>query len=214
VTSLSASNTKSVRPSTIQLHFRMTNRDIERESRDRAEFPRNLGIAADGTKCKVLVVDDERVITDTLAIILNQYGFDVSVAYEGLGAIECAQRVSPELVIMGVIMPNMNGVDAGIRIRQSLPDCRILLFSGSGHTHLLVEDARARGYEFEWVAKAVHPNAVLHWLSVKGVHDVRSCSWCKECRSMSKAYPHSRDYDTSECACTWCVGLRTSSSAQ
>jgi CheY-like chemotaxis protein len=95
------------------------------------EFPHNLGIAADGHKRKVLVVDDEHSITDILAIIFNQYGFDASVAYDGEDAVESAQRISPEFVIMGVIMPRMNGIEAAISIRNCLPSCKILLYSAS-----------------------------------------------------------------------------------
>jgi CheY-like chemotaxis protein len=170
------------------------------------EFPRNLGIAVDGHKRKVLVVYSERVVTDTLAIIVNQYGFDASVAYDGASAIECAQRISPEFVVMGVIMPGMNGVEAAISIREWLPSCKILLFSGSRFTGLLLEKARAQGYEFEWISMPVHPNDLLHWVSVEGTHDVRSCSWCKE-RFTSQSGFHG-----GSCNCTWCVGLGAPSS--
>jgi len=176
--------------------------EVERKE----EFPRNLGIAVDGHKRKVLVVYSERVVTDTLAIIVNQYGFDASVAYDGASAIECAQRISPEFVVMGVIMPGMNGVEAAISIRKCLPSCKILLFSGSRFTGLLLEKARAQGYEFEWISMPVLPNDLLHWVSVEGTHDVRSCSWCKE-RFTSQSGFHG-----GSCNCTWCVGLGAPSS--
>ena len=183
--------------------------NLDSEGKCEREFPHNLRIAVDGHKRKVLVVDDERTITDTLAVILNQHGFDTSVAYDGEGAVECAQRITPELVIMGVIMPGMNGVEAATSIRKCLPSCKILLFSGSGRIGLL-ESARAQGYEFEWVGKPVHPIALLHWVSVEGTHDVRSCSWCKEQRSTyGSSFPHRRWL---ACNCTWCVGLRAPSS--
>ncbi len=112
-------------------------------------------------KKKVLVVDDEHVIADTLAIILNQHGFDATAVYTGTGAVEQARNLHPDLIISDVIMPDMDGIEAAIRIRVFLPDCKILLFSGQAATADLLESARARGHEFEILAKPVHPQDLL-----------------------------------------------------
>jgi CheY-like chemotaxis protein len=114
-----------------------------------------------GIKQKVLVADDEKVIADTLAIILNQNGFDASAVYTGTAAVERARSVRPDLVISDVIMPDMNGIDAAIKIRSFLPACKILLFSGQAATADLLETARKQGHEFEILAKPVHPQDLL-----------------------------------------------------
>jgi len=113
------------------------------------------------TRPRVLVVDDERVIADTLAIILNQSGFDAAAVYTGSDAVERARKEKPDLVISDVIMPDMNGIEAAIRIRQMLPGCKILLFSGQAATADLLEKARLQGHEFEILAKPVHPQDLL-----------------------------------------------------
>jgi CheY-like chemotaxis protein len=113
------------------------------------------------TKPKVLVVDDERVIADTLAIILNQSGFSASAVYTGTAAVERAKEDKPDLIISDVIMPDMNGIEAAIRIRRLLPGCKILLFSGQAATADLLEKARQEGHEFEILAKPVHPQDLL-----------------------------------------------------
>ncbi|HWS18125.1 MAG TPA: response regulator [Candidatus Elarobacter sp.] len=113
------------------------------------------------SKPRVLVVDDERVIADTLAIILNQNGFDASAVYTGTAAVDRAREIRPDLIISDVIMPDMNGIEAAIRIRQVLPGCKILLFSGQAATADLLEKARAQGHEFEILAKPVHPQDLL-----------------------------------------------------
>jgi CheY-like chemotaxis protein len=110
---------------------------------------------------KILVVDDERVIADTLAIILNQYGYEAYTGYDGIQAVERARSLSPDLMICDVIMPHMNGIEAAIHIRAFLPTCKILLFSGQAATADLLESARARGHEFEILAKPVHPQDLL-----------------------------------------------------
>lgn len=112
-------------------------------------------------KPKVLVVDDERVIADTLAMILNQSGFDARAVYSGEKAVELAGTFTPNMLITDVIMADLNGIDAAIMIRALLPNIKILLFSGQAATADLLEKARAKGYEFEILAKPVHPQDLL-----------------------------------------------------
>jgi CheY-like chemotaxis protein len=112
-------------------------------------------------KPKILVVDDERVIADTLVIILNRNGFEAAAAYSGETAVELAQSMQPQMIISDVIMNDMNGIDAAIQIRNLLPKCKILLFSGQAATADLLEKARTQGHEFEILAKPVHPQDLL-----------------------------------------------------
>ncbi|MGO9437514.1 MAG: response regulator [Terracidiphilus sp.] len=112
-------------------------------------------------KPKVLVVDDERVIADTLAMILNQSGFDARAVYSGEKAVDMASTFTPDMLITDVIMADLNGIDAAIMIRSILPNIKILLFSGQAATADLLEKARAKGYEFEILAKPVHPQDLL-----------------------------------------------------
>jgi CheY-like chemotaxis protein len=114
-----------------------------------------------GRKPRVLVVDDEQVIADTLAKILDLNGYDASAVYTGTAAVESARSLKPDLVISDVIMPDMNGIEAAISIRGFLPSCKILLFSGQAATADLLENARAQGHEFEILAKPVHPSDLL-----------------------------------------------------
>ncbi len=112
-------------------------------------------------KPKILVVDDERVIADTLAMILNQSGFEALAVYSGEKAVEQASAFAPDMLITDVIMADLNGIDAAIRIRALLPQIKILLFSGQAATADLLEKARSQGYEFEILAKPVHPHDLL-----------------------------------------------------
>ncbi len=112
-------------------------------------------------KPKVLVADDERVIADTLAIILNQSGFQATAVYSGEEAVDYAKTLQPDMVISDVMMTDLNGIDAAIRIRTMLPGCKILLFSGQAATADLLDRARGQGHEFEILAKPVHPQDLL-----------------------------------------------------
>jgi CheY-like chemotaxis protein len=115
-------------------------------------------------KPKVLIADDERVIADTLAMILNQSGFDAVAVYSGEKAIELVATFEPDMLISDVIMADLNGIDAAIRIREMLPGIKILLFSGQAATADLLEKARSDGHEFEILAKPVHPQDLLNKL--------------------------------------------------
>lgn len=112
-------------------------------------------------KPKVLVADDERVIADTLAIILNQSGFEATAVYSGEKAVETAQTLRPDMLISDVIMTDLNGIDAAIKIREMLPKCKILLFSGQAATADLLDRAQGQGHQFEILAKPVHPQDLL-----------------------------------------------------
>ena len=114
-----------------------------------------------GIKPKVLVADDEQVIANTLAIILNQAGFEAKAVYSGESAVEVIDDFQPNMLISDVIMTGMTGIEAAIKIREKLPTCKILLFSGQAATADLLEKARAQGHEFEILAKPVHPTDLL-----------------------------------------------------
>ena len=112
-------------------------------------------------KPRVLVADDEQVIANTLAIILNQAGFEARAVYSGEKAIEALDIFHPDMLISDVIMTGMTGIEAAILTREKLPKCKILLFSGQAATADLLERARAQGHEFEILAKPVHPTDLL-----------------------------------------------------
>ena len=78
----------------------------------------------DNAKPVVLVVDDEAVIADTLAMILENSGMRALVAYDGQSALEIANSVPPDLLLTDVAMPGMNGIDLAIAMRRNLPQCK------------------------------------------------------------------------------------------
>ena len=113
------------------------------------------------SKPRVLVADDEQVIANTLAIILNQAGFEARAVFSGEKAVEALDSFQPDMLISDVIMTGMTGIEAAIITRARMPNCKILLFSGQAATADLLEKARAQGHEFEILAKPVHPTDLL-----------------------------------------------------
>jgi CheY-like chemotaxis protein len=113
---------------------------------------------------RVLVVDDEALIADTIVMILNRNGFIAEAVYSGAQAVEAARRNRPQLVLSDVLMPQVDGVEAAIRIREFLPEARIVLFSGQSATVEILARARARGHEFELLPKPIHPTKLIERL--------------------------------------------------
>ena len=71
----------------------------------------------------VLVIDDERVIADTLAAILRHNGFKALAVYSGEDAIEAAQKISPSYaVVSDILLGGMSGIDVAIEIRKRCPE--------------------------------------------------------------------------------------------
>jgi CheY-like chemotaxis protein len=114
---------------------------------------------------RVLILDDEQIIANTLALILNRNGFEAQAVYTAQDAINTATQLSPDVLISDVIMEGMTGVDAAIRISQLVPGCRIILFSGQAATADLLEQAEADGHHFEILAKPIHPRLLLQCLT-------------------------------------------------
>lgn len=113
------------------------------------------------TTQKVLVVDDERPISDTLAKIFAMNGYETRVAYSAEQAIEITAEWLPDLAIIDVVLPGMNGIDLAILLTVQCPACRPFLFSGDSLTSDLLADAATKGYAFEILPKPIHPTVML-----------------------------------------------------
>jgi len=110
---------------------------------------------------RVLIVDDEPIIADTLAKILEHEGYSALAAHDGKSALEYAKISTPQLVIADVMLSGMNGVDIGVAIRNLFPDCKIILISGQATSDALIGAAMSEGDHFVFLEKPVHPSVLL-----------------------------------------------------
>ena len=81
------------------------------DRRSKQRMPKNRVI-------KVLVVDDSRTVVHGLRSVLEQDGYYVMEAYDGMTAIELAKAHQPDIILMDVIMPGLNGFQATRKIRK------------------------------------------------------------------------------------------------
>lgn len=80
---------------------------------------------------RVLVVDDEEIIVEMLTMGLNYEGFEVSVARTGYEALEQARSAKPDIVVLDVMLPGIDGVEVCRRLR-SMSDVGILMLTARG----------------------------------------------------------------------------------
>jgi len=110
----------------------------------------------------VLVVDDERVIADTLSIILSKRGFVVLTAYDAISALDLARTIPPDLLLSDVMMgPGMDGTQLALELMKTDLDCKVILFSGHAATQDLLQKAREQGHHFTVLTKPLHPADLL-----------------------------------------------------
>jgi CheY-like chemotaxis protein len=80
---------------------------------------------------RILVVDDEPSICEGVEMLLSREGYEVRTAFSGEQAVEMAGKERFDLILMDLIMPGIDGVEACTRIRSQTPDARLMAISGS-----------------------------------------------------------------------------------
>jgi CheY-like chemotaxis protein len=110
---------------------------------------------------KILVVDDQKLIVDTIAEILEGAGFEVAIACDAWAALELAASFEPERILSDILMPGMNGVEFAIAMRKMYPSVKILLFSGQAGISEILDRAEEQGYKFDVIPKPIHPKKLI-----------------------------------------------------
>jgi len=116
---------------------------------------------------KILLVDDEPDIVEIIRFNLEQNGYKISTASDGLEAIKVAEKEIPHLIIMDVMMPNLDGIEACERLRQDdrFSDTIIMFLTARGedYSYVAAFDAGADDY----VTKPIKPKVLVS--KVKGL---------------------------------------------
>jgi len=98
---------------------------------DAAASRAEAGIPADERKLRVVVVDDEPAVCEVVADMIEYAGHEiVGTGRDGVEAVALAKQLQPDLVVLDILMPRMNGVDAMKVILGAKSAKRVLLMSG------------------------------------------------------------------------------------
>ena len=119
-----------------------------------SDSQRPLPAAGASPGLRVLIADD-RMIADTLAIILNRSGFFAVPAYSGRQAAQLALITLPDVAIVELLLPGQGAIKTCMRIRKYAPECRLILTTGMPRGALsdFCEQARSRLGDFELIRK-------------------------------------------------------------
>jgi DNA-binding NtrC family response regulator len=120
----------------------------------------------------VLVVDDEVLIANSLAAILEGKGFATLIAYNAESAMEIASVSPPDLLLTDVVMPGENGIQLAVKVQSLAPDCRVLLLSGQASTSDLLAQSGVVTERFTLLGKPIPPRELLDQVSRLGVSTV------------------------------------------
>jgi twitching motility two-component system response regulator PilH len=109
----------------------------------------------------VLVVDDSRTMVHAMRSFLERYGYRTMGAFDGVQAVAAARAHTPDLILMDIVMPNMNGFEATRTLRKdpATRDIPVIIVSASEKPTDRVWGTRlgAKGY----LAKPIHKTALL-----------------------------------------------------
>ena len=112
---------------------------------------------------RVLIVDDHPITRDALAALLTQSGFSVvAEASEGEEALELARRLRPQIVLLDLSMPGLDGLAALPRLREAAPESEVVVLTASGTEENLLAAIRrgAAGY----LLKSEPPERIAEFL--------------------------------------------------
>ncbi len=113
-----------------------------------------------------LVVDDERLIADTLALVLNRHGYEAVACYSYDDALTMLKTFRPDFLVSDVVLDqSSNGIDLAIAAQQLVPSCRVILISGNAATGDLLDIAGQSGHAFTCLAKPIHPKELLEQMN-------------------------------------------------
>ena len=118
---------------------------------------------------KILIVDDATFMRMLIKKTLTENGFsDLHEAADGQIAVTKYEELKPDLVIMDITMPYMNGLDALRVIREKDPDAVIIICSAMGQEAMVVEAIKLGARDF--IVKPFKPERILKALNVLNIH--------------------------------------------
>lgn len=101
-------------------------------------------------KNKILIIDDDVLIRETVKIALEHVGFNVQVAPDGQRAFDCVRDEKPDLIVLDLYMPGMNGWEfcRSLKADAATKDIPVMIFTGSNETVDVMSGLEAGAFEY------------------------------------------------------------------
>ncbi len=96
----------------------------------------------------ILIVDDEATILQSLSGILSDEGYEILTASNGYEALKIIEEESPDLVLLDIWMPGMDGIETLREIKRTTPFLQVVIISGHGTIETAVKATKLGGYDF------------------------------------------------------------------
>jgi len=93
----------------------------------------------------ILVIDDEELIRDLLSRSLPKRGYEVTTAATGAEALQMVGREQFSLVLLDIVLPDFDGMDILVSIRENHPDLPVFIMTGMGFDEELLSEAKTKG---------------------------------------------------------------------
>jgi two-component system alkaline phosphatase synthesis response regulator PhoP len=124
-------------------------------------------------KNKVLVVDDEQDILEMLDYNLSKEGYEVFMASDGLSAIEAAKEHLPQLILLDVMMPKIDGIETCRRLREITKLKEVYIIFLTARSEEFTEIAAFEAGANDYLAKPIKPRALLSRLAAYFRRDLK-----------------------------------------
>src|SRR6266513_5271521 len=112
----------------------------------------------------IVIVDDHPLTREALSSLLGAHGFEViGCASDGAEAIQEVGRLQPDLVLLDLSMPELDGIDALPRLREAAPECEVVVLTASGTEENLL--AAIRGGAAGYLLKTESPERIVEFLN-------------------------------------------------
>ena len=123
---------------------------------------------------RILVVDDDVRVADSLVQILIARGYEAVPAYSAEAAIRMAEKLDPHAVISDIVMGPVSGIELANHLREHHPDCNVLLISGFVAAKETSQAVLAPSSRVQFMAKPVRPEHVLDFLAACPARSART----------------------------------------
>jgi two-component system, NtrC family, nitrogen regulation response regulator NtrX len=96
----------------------------------------------------ILIIEDDKAIVDVLKMILEQDGYKIDFAFNGMTGLEKYKSIDPDIILLDIRMPKMDGIEVLQEIKKLNKDSVVIMISGHGNIETAVQTTKLGAYDF------------------------------------------------------------------